>query len=1075
MPHSETPCVLVVAPDYGQPSPPNYAQLATLCDAIESQAPTLRLRYMGHPSRVSLGDLLSGGKGDVGLVVLYLAFDGAGCPLLCSETGCKAIPVTTTWLAEVCGQGPQPMVLLVSRGEGDSGQLLSALMEQELTVLSATDDASGQALTALFTELLSGGTADEAAGSAAGVDCLRLGENRFIGSSLVQGSGVSKVVAFPGAELTPAWRRLPEMPRPGGLPLSAHDPLVGRDLMRARLCGELRRCERGLVWLYGYEGMGKTHLAVASGRWLTRTGRFEQVIYTSFASGGMDEWAIYDLGKALIGRGFDPAGAAAREQVIEALNETATLVIWDEIDALGSQGRWPLAAEAWHALAELAQAVGSAGQSRLLVISDTLDLPPNAADLGEIGLPLQVGGLDSFEGQALLGSGPDDAAAERLVDALGGQPMALRILRPLVADRDCETVYAGLCEIMPGLASGDGRLRNQGLTAAITYLLDSLPEERRLSLARMGLLCGGGLQPMALGVAHLDAEAWLPIRERLLASGLLVEEAIPGFKVAYLRLHSAFLRQMDRRIVAATRLEATIEYYGRFLGISQWMGQMESRSADLVRFMAHQDLGNFRATLAAMLADNKLTLATGYVQRLDHYCGLVGLSGERERMREMMAGAAQKALPAEGPLARPGVQFLLSQAEQLLGAGRLQQAMVMLQPFSQRIMADESLSYQGAEAALDRATAMHLLSRGMIPMGRPDMVGGMLSQAIKLLEEHQQDDIVARRLMAVRQDLADMLAGAGQADGAQEQYELSMALAERLAERETQAGLCRRMGALASARGEGDQAQALFDRALGLYEGVDDTNSMIGVLQQMAAMLRQGQEPGKAMGHLRRALSLAESSGADLEAAQIQVALGQMAQQDGRLDEARDLLQQAIATYNENKARGPLMGAEMALAELLLVEGSLLEARAHAEAARSAAEGINSERVPWGIYGLLQRIAEAEGNDDAERMWRLRAQEAFGLSREAEGMRRHWAPLIESVSASCRGQALDMQTVEMVEKLEEASEWQSLAETIWRILNGERGEALYAEADYVDALVIRSILYAVEHPPEPEEDEAGQS
>lgn len=1075
MPHPETPSVLVVAPAYCQPSPPNHATMAALCDAIEAQAPTLRLRYRELVGRAALDDLVSGGDSDVGLLVLYIAFDDAGCPLLCSDTGCDACPVTPAWLAEICGRIPSGMVMLMPRDEGDSSQLVSALKERELTVLSVAQDVSAEALAALFTELASASTADEAAGAADGVDCLCHGGRAFIDETLSQGLGVGKVVAFPGAELTPAWRRLPEMPRAGGLPLSASAPLVGRDLPLAQLSGELLRSERGPVWLYGYEGMGKTHLVIESGRWLTRTGRFQQVVYTSFASGGMDEWAIYDLGKALIGRGFDPAGAAAREQLIEALDETATLVIWDEIDTLGSQGRWPLGVEAWQALAELAQAVGSAGQSRLLVISDTLDLPSNAADLGDIGLALEVGGLDAREGQMLLGGGPDDAAAERLVEALGGQPMALRVLRPLVVEKGAEAVYDGLCEIMPGLASGDGRLRNQGLTAAIAYLLDSLPEERRFSLARMGLLCGGGLQPMALGVAHLDAEAWPVVRETLLASGLLVEEAIPGFKVAYLRLHSAFLRQMDRRIVASARHKATTEYYGRFLGISEWMGQMEARSTDLVRFMVHQDLGNFRATLAAMLADEKLTLASGYVQRLDHYCGLVGLAGERERLRAMMAAATKKALPAEGPLARPGVQFLLAQAEQLLGAGRMQQAMVMLQPFAQRIMADESLSYQGAEAALDRATAMHLLSRGMIPMGRPDMVGGMLAQACKLLEEHQKDDMVAHRLMTVRQDLADMLAGAGQAEGAREQYAQSMVLAERLDERETQAGLCRRMGALAAAHGEAEKAQALFDRGLALYEAADDSSSMIGVLQQLATMMRQSDQPAKALEHLQRALSLAQSSGADLEAAQIQVALAQMAQQEGRLDEARDLFVQAIATYNEKKARGPLMGAEMALAELLLVEGALLEARAHAEAARGAAEGINPERVPWGIYGLLQRIAEAEGNRDAERMWRLRAQEAFGLSREAEGMRRHWAPLIESVSASCRGEALDMKTVEMVEKLEEASEWQSLAETIWRMLNGERGEALYVEADYVDALVIRSILYAIDHPPEPEEDDEGQS
>ena len=59
-----------------------------------------------------------------------------------------------------------------------------------------------------------------------------------------------------------------------------------------------------------------------------------------------------------------------------------------------------------------------------------------------------------------------------------------------------------------------------------------------------------------------------------------------------------------------------------------------------------------------------------------------------------------------------------------------------------------------------------------------------------------------------------------------------------------------------------------------------------------------------------------------------------------------------------------------------------------------------------------------------------------------------------------------------MEKLETSPEWQHLAEAIWRILDGERGSALYEELDHIDALVVRTILEEIEAPEETEETES---
>ena len=58
-----------------------------------------------------------------------------------------------------------------------------------------------------------------------------------------------------------------------------------------------------------------------------------------------------------------------------------------------------------------------------------------------------------------------------------------------------------------------------------------------------------------------------------------------------------------------------------------------------------------------------------------------------------------------------------------------------------------------------------------------------------------------------------------------------------------------------------------------------------------------------------------------------------------------------------------------------------------------------------------------------------------------------------------------------MEKLEASEEWQQLAQTIWKVLGGGRGEELFAELDHVDALVIRSILEEIDRPVAEEESQ----
>ena len=1095
--------VLVVCPQSPALAPPSFARLEVLYDALEAQGDTFTAEWLAPTTPQRLADRLAGSDKPVDIVCLYAGLDPEPGIML-NENGRQTAALAPTSLdtmilKQLCRDGGVSLIVLMARGKAGQTdvELASmvgyALSDKDIAVLLLDAHLPIEplilALNALVTGLAGGNTLAQVLGdielalahdgygeSYHGIKLFGPPDVRITEEAPALGGGVGKIVRFPGGELLPAWRRLAVLPETGGMPADPERTFVGRTRERLLLDGALWPATGGAIWVHGYAGTGRTRLVTHVGRWLARTGRFEQVVYTSFGGGGMSEWALYDLGRRLLGPDFDPRSGSALEQILEALAQIPTLVIWDRLEALLPDGTWPLAPEPLSELVQLGKRLSTASPSRLCLVSDTLTLPKVAQEFGELSLVLEVGGLQPAEALALVAAKAPTASGEladdrvALVDALGGHPMALTVLSPFIAQTGARTVLEELETIVPGLRSGEARQRNQALDAALVYLLRSFDEAIRLKLPRLGLLADGGMQPMVLGVVGLDDHEWAECSKALEASGVIELERLPGFKVPFLRMHPALTDHLRRRLPASLREKAEREYYGRYLGLAQWLAQAEERSVDMTRFMARHELPNLRRTLQLMLGAQQLNIATGYARLLLHFAHLLGFTGERNRLQGMMAVATQKAIPREGPLGRPGVQLMLAQGEQLLAAGRVPEAGVMLQELVQRISNEKGLDYDGLEATLDRAAALHLFGRCLQTAGRLDMVLGVLSQGASLLADVKQNEEARRLLLAIYEDLAASLSGAMQFDRAQDICAKALELAKEFDDQRSMGTLYTNLGRIAVARKEPQISRGHLATALGHFQASDDLPRMIGVLTELGALARQTGELDEAEEHYQRSLEMARQSNNVLAEAQTLVYLAQVAQQADRIADAREYYALAIGIYHDHNMRPPLVGAEMALAELCLLEGASIEARAHAEAARGAAESINADAVPWSLYGLLQRVAEAEGNADGVAMWRERAQDAFATSPEAEGIRRHWAPLIKAVADSCRGAALDMTTVEMVEKLEEAPQWQQLGESIWRILNGERGKGLYAESDYVDALVLKSVLQAIDHPPSEEEE-----
>jgi hypothetical protein len=100
--------------------------------------------------------------------------------------------------------------------------------------------------------------------------------------------------------------------------------------------------EKPVVVLHGYGGQGKTTLAAHAARWFTRTHRFERAVFVSFENGGGLEWALSEMGNALIGDDFAIHQGDPIDAIATTLRATPTLVVWDNFESILPNGSAPL-------------------------------------------------------------------------------------------------------------------------------------------------------------------------------------------------------------------------------------------------------------------------------------------------------------------------------------------------------------------------------------------------------------------------------------------------------------------------------------------------------------------------------------------------------------------------------------------------------------------------------------------------------------------------------------------------------------------------------------------------------------
>ena len=1085
--------ILVVAPRPAKARDAlSYATLEGVIEGFESQGARVAVEHLRPATAAALSARLRDAQMPrVDLVIVDGALTQGAELAIAMGAGQEAQPMGIGALSNLLIQADSPLAMLhlcpFGGTDDDTARAAEGLATQAgASVLWLRPGLSAGAARACMAELLTQLLAGEALSAAiAGALQAASLDDRCTGDPMpalqLYGAGDWRRVAPhglpPGTDPSapPSEQRargplaaLLPLGAPGALPDEPSWGLIGRNRELAEIEHLLAADDAGPVWVYGYDGVGKTTLVGRAARWLTRTGRFARVVYTSLARSGLATVALYDLGRCLVGPDF-VIGPDAAETIAAAMRTKPTLVIWDDFQSVLPGGDYSSSAEAMSEWYRLAGLLAATAPSRLCILSDGPDLPASARRLHDV-QSIEIGLLADAEGERLLielcrqldAPQPEAGTLRSLVGALGAHPLALRVMAAQFAGTRPEAVVEELLADLPGLASGEARFRNQGLEIAFDRLLLTLPEALRSRLPSIGLSAGGLSQNIGIGLLGLEPEDWDSDVQLFLRAGLAQAESITGLTAPYVRIHPAFKRLARQRLDQRARQRVRVSFGGLYAGLASWLLQTLERAPEQVAALVYHDLGNLGTALDLILEEQDLVLAISYGRVYTQLLEIIGFGDEAKRVTERVQEAVGKAIPREGSLGRPGVLLLWSQADRMMDQGQPGPASALLRQLAERMGAQGGLSYVGQEADLDRARTLRRLGRALRLFRRGDLALSSLRRALELLSEPERDPTFRRERAETLVELAEALMAVGQFAEAAQECQRGLQNLEGLGERALEGSIYVRLGTLAMRQDQPEEARFHYGQALDRLRAADDAAGMAAIESQLATLaMRPPADLGRARAHLMDAVAHArKSENAPLEG-QLIVQQAQVAMQGGDLAEAEGHFRQALDLYRERNILPGMIATRASLAEFLLRQGRADEAKVEAEAAQNLAQVAGADVIPWELFLLLQRIAQARNDAEGTSRWRTATQQAFARSTQAGPIRMRWQPIIKAAAQGARGEAMDAEAAETIEEMETTADWQPLGRAIMRILSGERDESLLSDLDHVSALIARAILEAI--------------
>ena len=270
---------------------------------------------------------------------------------------------------------------------------------------------------------------------------------------------------------------------------------VGREAAILELERALRGTAAGIL-IHGMGGVGKTTLAKGFLQWLARTeGLGKGAFWLTFKDIHSAEYVLNAMGGPLIGESFLRNSTATKlECLANVLREHSFMFVWDNFETVaGIPGTTiaPLLSEADRQILKDLLRRLKGGKTKVLITSRS----PEEWLGREQHRVIKLGGLsgdDRWEycqriiDDLGLKINRGDAEFKHLMDQLGGHPLCMRAILPLLENQSAAEVLAALRDNMAALGPLDEEAQ-QTVQATLQYAMQALPDKLRALLYPLSL------------------------------------------------------------------------------------------------------------------------------------------------------------------------------------------------------------------------------------------------------------------------------------------------------------------------------------------------------------------------------------------------------------------------------------------------------------------------------------------------------------------------------------------------------------------------------------------------------------
>jgi tetratricopeptide (TPR) repeat protein len=902
-----------------------------------------------------------------------------------------------------------------------------------------------------------------------------------------------------------AGRGVPIYPARGGFPAEPRHGFHGR--ARELLHLERTLAEKPIVVLHGYGGQGKTTLAAHAARWFTRIHRFERAVFVSFENGGGLEWALSEMGNALIGDDFaihqgDPVDAIAAE-----LRSTPTLVVWDNFESILPNGSAPLPD------AELQKLLNAAVQwftpvsrrlpassfiphpSSLIITTRDPSLPHPDFEPGALTAHAELPGLGRLDaldlaGQILKDRGIPRPPREKLSDLLeflGCHPLSIQLVVPHLRNNTPEKLIAEFDELLPGFTTGKGKERNESLRVSLDFSLRRLGEETRKVLPDLAVFQGGAMEAQILIVTEFKPSTWRPIRDELARAALLSIDQGAGLTLTtdegkyagyYVRFHPTLLPYLEPQLMPARRAELEARYAQAYYQLANYEYQEDDKNPLPTRAIVSRELPNFRRALDLTLAAGDMDVAVDFANSIAKFLNNFGRWSERDAMmvevsRQIAVGSSQSsAISTQQSKMAGGPSSTVTQSEFIMKSNEGERLWQMGRAAEAERVFRDLLARLGEAPSYERAYTLMNLGRCLKAQGRQGVAAEVYRQELAVLAQLEQDKDVERQTGIAHTDLADVLAEMGQFDAARKEYEASLAIKKEIGGEERGiAVVLGQMGTLALMQNDLNEARRRYLEALDSDRKNGEPQGEAVWWHQLGRVAQEARDWAEAERCYKESLALEERLGHAEGAAQTCNQLAIVAKGAGRLDEAERWYKRAIELNTEIDKRDELAKNYSNLASFYLVQNRLDEAEQFAHRAREIRETLDISAEIWKTHSILAQIAEKRGRTEEAQQWRRKAAQTRQAFDERAGYQAYakilqqFEDVIQAVIAGVNGDANARAQVDGLFDTFRKGNWQ-IVEAIQRIWGGERDvDALTESIDPNSAAIVRRILGLLNQPP----------